>query len=383
YPSALATGLATLVSGISSLVASSIAVAVGPQQHHPHASRTVTAAAIAADDDDLAAAVLGADDDDSDAPRPVRCARFAFVDWVADAPGWPRRTRAGPRAKRLCLMLGYSDGFQVWDATDTDDVREVCSVRDAGFAVADLEAIPYSWSTSHKEDDHGPLLCFMFYSMVSHRVVADVQVDGEAREVRASERFVVVSTHLGALHVFSAVDFRPVVVISDTQPPVAGGGPVFDVGARLLAYASSSPPPPPLPRGARRRRRSAAAATSAAAGVSGASRPRPSRDEDSSSTDDADHFGNHDGASALDGLTGADAAALGKNIGKAAAVVAKELYGGVRAVGGYGYSALSSYFQGAAAAPGDVGAGAGPPPPAALNGTPAQTRERKAGVDGI
>ncbi|KAJ1567205.1 hypothetical protein HK405_006784, partial [Cladochytrium tenue] len=417
HPSALAAGLATLVSGISSLVASSIAVAVGPHHHHPHASHTVTGAAAAADDDDdLAAAVFGADDDDSDAPRPVRCARFAFVDWVADAPGWPRRTRVGPRAKRciapagrdrltiqltppssrreldprqlrdfrLCLLLGYSDGFQIWDVTDTDDVREVCSVRDAAFAVADLEAIPYSWSTLHKEDDHGPLLCFMFYSMVSHRVVADVQVDGEAREVRASERFVVVSTLLGALHVFSAVDFRPVVVISDTQPPVSGGGPVFDVGARLLAYASSSPPPSPLPRGARRRRRSAAAATSAAAGVSGASGPRRPRDDDSSSTDDAGDFGDHDGGSARDGLTGADAAALGKNIGKAAAVVAKELYGGVRAVGGYGYSALSSYFHGASATPGDVGgAGAGPPPPAALNGTPAQTRERKAGVDGV
>lgn len=29
-----------------------------------------------------------------------------------------------------CLLLGYQDGFQLWDITSPDNVHEVCSIRD-------------------------------------------------------------------------------------------------------------------------------------------------------------------------------------------------------------------------------------------------------------
>ena len=29
-----------------------------------------------------------------------------------------------------CLMLGYHDGFQLWDITNPDNVHELCSIRD-------------------------------------------------------------------------------------------------------------------------------------------------------------------------------------------------------------------------------------------------------------
>jgi hypothetical protein len=29
-----------------------------------------------------------------------------------------------------CLMIGYSDGFQVWDVSNPDNIHELCSIRD-------------------------------------------------------------------------------------------------------------------------------------------------------------------------------------------------------------------------------------------------------------
>lgn len=31
---------------------------------------------------------------------------------------------------KSCLMIGYQDGFQVWDITSPDNVHEICSIRD-------------------------------------------------------------------------------------------------------------------------------------------------------------------------------------------------------------------------------------------------------------
>ncbi|CEJ05350.1 hypothetical protein RMCBS344292_19293 [Rhizopus microsporus] len=30
----------------------------------------------------------------------------------------------------MCLLLGYQDGFQLWDITNPDNVHEICSIRD-------------------------------------------------------------------------------------------------------------------------------------------------------------------------------------------------------------------------------------------------------------
>lgn len=32
--------------------------------------------------------------------------------------------------RRSCLLLGYTDGFQVWDVSNPDNIHEICSVRD-------------------------------------------------------------------------------------------------------------------------------------------------------------------------------------------------------------------------------------------------------------
>lgn len=29
-----------------------------------------------------------------------------------------------------CLMVGYHDGFQIWDVSNPDNIHELCSIRD-------------------------------------------------------------------------------------------------------------------------------------------------------------------------------------------------------------------------------------------------------------
>lgn len=53
-----------------------------------------------------------------------------------------------------CLLLGYHDGFQLWDITNPDNVHELCSIRDKEkFGTVSLIHIVKA--------DGGPLLAIM------------------------------------------------------------------------------------------------------------------------------------------------------------------------------------------------------------------------------
>lgn len=54
-----------------------------------------------------------------------------------------------------CLLLGYHDGFQLWDITNPDNVHELCSIRDKEVfgTVSFIHII--------KEKDQKPLLAIM------------------------------------------------------------------------------------------------------------------------------------------------------------------------------------------------------------------------------
>jgi hypothetical protein len=52
-----------------------------------------------------------------------------------------------------CLMIGYHDGFQIWDVSNPDNIHELCSVRDEDN-FADVTAI-HSLATPRKDRSAG------------------------------------------------------------------------------------------------------------------------------------------------------------------------------------------------------------------------------------
>ncbi|KAJ3081293.1 hypothetical protein HK102_002446, partial [Quaeritorhiza haematococci] len=103
-------------------------------------------------------------------PEQILCAKFAWVNWVPPSSNsnhlhtpssssshshtqhLQRKRRRKPamgvggdptRSMKLCLLLGYaSGGFQVWNVGDTDDIREIVSVREGVGPVTGIEVVP-------------------------------------------------------------------------------------------------------------------------------------------------------------------------------------------------------------------------------------------------
>ncbi|KAI9339166.1 hypothetical protein DFJ73DRAFT_569558 [Zopfochytrium polystomum] len=298
-------------------------------------------------------------------PQRVTCSKFSWVNWEPEA-GIGRSARIGLRAKRLWLLVGYEDGFQIWDVTDLDDVREIYSIRNPSFQVADLEAVPHtpfmvsSPTFSEELAAAGPLLAFgvdpasetgktrgslHFYSLTQGQVFRTFTFEGSLHAIKCSERFIVASMSTGHLHAFSALTLAPIAVFQDTSLLPGTDSAVFDVGCRYLVYASNSPPPSPKKR---------TDSTTIASDLS---------------SSDSEEYEREVGTMEN----------IGKVAGKVAGMVAKEFIGGVKVFGEYGYNALSNYFS---AAPGQPSTGA--PPPSSYGPAASQTpKEKRPVLDGV
>ncbi|KAJ3124728.1 hypothetical protein HK101_006074, partial [Irineochytrium annulatum] len=271
-------------------------------------------------------------DDAPPASDTVLCAKFAWVNWDVDTvtrgEGRPKRPFTPYGSKRLCLMLGYDNGFQVWNVTNPENIREVVSVREEAGPITACEAIPYQHasSTEYKRTEEvqaaHPLMALAteldadgvtdltqtrgalkLFSLRQQKHIRTFTFgeDEHVLSVKCSERVMVVALSSSALHVFSLFNLNLMSVLTDTTPPPGSNCPVFNVGSRYLIYACSTP----VPAGRRK---------SATGTVDG--------DDDSDIMEEPE-----------DG------------IGKVAGKVAKELMGGVKVIGGMGYQALSNYFS--------------------------------------
>lgn len=61
-----------------------------------------------------------------------------------------------------CLLLGYHDGFQIWDITNPDNVHELCSIRDKElFGTVSFIHIIKPSSSSSSSTREGPLLAIV------------------------------------------------------------------------------------------------------------------------------------------------------------------------------------------------------------------------------
>ncbi|KAI8360617.1 hypothetical protein B0O80DRAFT_208002 [Mortierella sp. GBAus27b] len=56
---------------------------------------------------------------------------FSAFDWI-DSGNLPKNKSS----RRFCLLLGYADGFQIWDLTHPDNIHEIASVRNIENQIA-------------------------------------------------------------------------------------------------------------------------------------------------------------------------------------------------------------------------------------------------------
>ncbi|KAG0264146.1 hypothetical protein BG011_007414 [Mortierella polycephala] len=240
---------------------------------------------------------------------------FSAFDWIES--GNNAKNRA-PR--RFCLLLGYADGFQIWDITHPDNIHEIFSLRTADNEVSFIKVLPSPRVPSGKVDQfeqHRPLVAVIsngkdedgrsspkklqIYSLASLKVIKTLDFgegpDYDISAMDVNERGLVVAmtapgegTRLFLLNQLTLNPLHPKqTVLNDAAYPG-----VFDLGTRLLAYVTTSEAP--------------------------------------TETADSKHGENEPEA--------------GGGYQDLAKGVAKEVFGGVRMLGGFAHQTISSYWSG-------------------------------------
>ncbi|KAF9970931.1 hypothetical protein BGZ73_006195 [Actinomortierella ambigua] len=278
---------------------------------------------------------------------------FSAFDWmetVSSAKGKPTR--------RFCLLLGYMDGFQIWDITHPDNIHEIISIRQHQEGeVSFLKVLPTPKSSGGKVDQfeqYRPLVAYIttthedgvnesstgggvrqlrIYSLRTHQVVKTFDYgDPSAHEITAmdvNERCLVVGVTSGSnstrLHIYNQLTLSPIHPKMSVLADAAYPG-IFMLGARLLAYVT----------------------TQEAASDSG---------DGKKSGDD------------LDGSNGYQDIAKG---------VAKEVLGGVKLLGGFAHQTISSYWSNGSS-PNSAGhPSTSPPAPTTMTKIPQRQPRRSA-----
>ncbi|KAJ3177335.1 hypothetical protein HDU87_004587 [Geranomyces variabilis] len=279
--------------------------------------------------------------------------------------------------KRLCLFLGYQNGFHIWDVTDADNVYELASLRTGFGNVHAIEPAPAPLLPKAHDNtaavlvdtfkalrplvalitDEPPpaegatkrsLKLFSMHSLNTAYTLQPTQNQHPADEavaVKCNSRVIAVAFASHVLNIYSSATMALLGTFTNVIASPARGPGVWDIGMRYIIYATSTAPP--LPRRA-----------SFTAG-----------DVDSDDYDEAGGGVRGGGNS----TTAAGAASGGGgddhiDARKVAGKVAKELVVGAKVLGEYGYHTLSNYFAPAAPAGGAEGGGAGAVTAAACKG---------------
>ncbi|CAG8450463.1 5355_t:CDS:10 [Acaulospora colombiana] len=235
---------------------------------------------------------------------------------------------SGPISQSV-LVLGYPDGFQIWNVSSLDNIHELVSIRneDKIGQVTCIKVIPIPRNTSKDARDKyaevrplvgvvciptsprengqqdsfvKPKAVLKFYSLKTHQIVKqlDFENEGTIVGVNCNERAIVVSlVNPARLHIISPLTLVPLFPspLQDVAINSSVRIPVFALGSRLLAYATTSHP--------------------------------PEIKKDSYTTGDGD---------GMVGTTG--------KYQEVAKGVAKEVVNGVKLLGDLGFQTLSSYF---------------------------------------
>lgn len=167
---------------------------------------------------------------------------------------WPPRDTL-----RLMLVLGYTDGFQIWDLQDPSAAREVVSKQDK--AVVQARLLPFPISSDAEQGSGGagapgmtsgtdagqplgtsaaPLMAYLhkgspslvrLFSLKLHDDVHLLRLTEPAKSLQASRRFFAVG-FAKQVELYDALHFQALFSVHCN----AAAGPTFALGHRWLAY---------------------------------------------------------------------------------------------------------------------------------------------------
>lgn len=157
--------------------------------------------------------------------------------WLAvERVFWPQDT------VRPFLVLGYTDGFQVWDLQDPTMARELLSKQDKCITLARLLPCPLECNDEESHSlgaSHAPLLAYLhrgapalvrLFSMRANDDVHLLRLTEPARALQASRRYFAVGLQR-QVEVYDAFHFQALFSVQ-----CAGTCPSFALGQRWLAY---------------------------------------------------------------------------------------------------------------------------------------------------
>lgn len=179
---------------------------------------------------------------------------------------WPPRD-----AVRFLLVLGYTDGFQIWDLQDPTAVHEVCSKQDKAVVQARLLPVPLApvstrgilgggGGTGAAEDEANqlplgfaaaPLMAYLhrgapalvrLFSLRQHDDVHLLRLTEPARSLQASRRYFAVG-FARRVQLYDALGFQALFSVDCNTV----AGPTFALGHRWLAYNLPPQQPPSAP----------------------------------------------------------------------------------------------------------------------------------------
>ncbi|KAF9354800.1 hypothetical protein BGX26_007347 [Mortierella sp. AD094] len=276
---------------------------------------------------------------------------FSAFDWIDSGSSSKNKT-----SRRFCLLLGYADGFQIWDITHPDNIHEITSIRKTESEVSFVKVLPAPRVPPGKVDQfeqYRPLVAIIsnsstedgtsaprklqIYSLATHQVIKLLDFgewpDSDISALGVSERGIAVALtspgEITRLVLLSQLTLQPLHPKQTVLNDVAYPG-VFDLGSRLLAYVTTSEAP-------------------------------------SDSTDFKN--GEHEAES-------------GGGYQDLAKGVAKEVFGGVKLLGGFAHQTISSYWSGNSGT--GTAASTSPPAQSTVNRSPNKhARRSSASVDHV
>ncbi|KAF9171281.1 Breast carcinoma amplified sequence 3 [Mortierella sp. AD010] len=239
---------------------------------------------------------------------------FSAFDWIDSGNNAKNKT-----SRRFCILLGYADGFQIWDITHPDNIHEITSIRKAENKVSFIKVLPAPRIPPGKVDQfeqYRPLVAIIsssgagdgtptprklqIYSLATHQMIKQLDFgewpESDISALGVSERGIAVTLtspgEITRLVLLSQLTLQPLHPKQTVLNDVAYPG-VFDLGSRLLAYVTTSEAP----------------------------------------TDSTDFKnGEHEAES-------------GGGYQDLAKGVAKEVFGGVKLLGGFAHQTISSYWS--------------------------------------
>ncbi|KAI9248359.1 hypothetical protein EDC94DRAFT_625046 [Helicostylum pulchrum] len=238
-----------------------------------------------------------------------------------------------------CLLLGYHDGFQLWDITNPDNVHELCSIRDKDLfgtvsyihlvkstdegpllaiisetVVKDASSKDNTQQHNRTESNNSTIPCstsIIIYSLMSQSIIKEIKNFSDEEDdttvvtcIKSNHKVIVLgclSRLKSSIHILSTTDFEPFASPLTDIYHDSTAGPIFTLGTRLIAYATN-----------------AAVLNS-----------------DPIMTSLTNKSISYTGFGVLQGE---------KDVKGAAKDIAKEVVSGMKTLGGFGYTTLSNYF---------------------------------------